>query len=682
LVFVLILLVFLEVTAECPNACSGHGKCGAFNTCKCDKRFMGNDCSERVCQFGVSLVDAPKGDLDATRTISGADELLIVGSQIYPKGTTEVWTNVGATTTGDVLTNTGHGYAECSNAGWCDRSIGECQCYEGYEGSSCQRMECPKSAGAVCSGHGICVSISRYAEMDNGNEYKLWDGETTRGCHCDPQYYGPDCSRFNCEYGVDPLYYTSPEISARYANWSIVIAHANMSTSIQGTFTLTFYDVYDEDYTTRPLPYDASCREMIEAIEGLPNHYVRAGSVKCLKFEDYAADTPDEPFRNYLRGPRYGVKYTVVMPSVVGKTKQPHVNVHDQESGKRQTLQSLSGDRGMLGTQVYPNGFTGEFVDYVGDLCSNVDVTLQKGTNYDTLGGLTYMETRLLMKCLGDADGNPDKFDATSAVLSEAFTWDYGSYLNPHLIKLVEATPGGALTDICKGKNGRTRGQDKPCIVERPPGFYAFLTYHAGDREFRLFNPAASDFGNTTEFNIYTTKGTMRLVSNFAGVDSLPHAEAYSREVRMAPSTDQFVGYAGSVDCESNPVLENGLRMCVEKNDKLFFFANDMNEASHASNPRYPNMYTLERAYLTPEPVNGTMVPRMVLDYSMTGSWHINDYEGPHGRVYHFTPNGDEVRVVGPCSFRGECSTNSGQCKCHTGFYGQDCSEMVAVNSV
>ena len=32
--------------SECPNACTGHGSCEAFDACKCHKNWMANDCSE------------------------------------------------------------------------------------------------------------------------------------------------------------------------------------------------------------------------------------------------------------------------------------------------------------------------------------------------------------------------------------------------------------------------------------------------------------------------------------------------------------------------------------------------------------------------------------------------------------------------------------------------------------
>lgn len=52
------------VNAECPNACSGHGECGAFDMCTCDRNFQGADCSEMVCPYGHAFVTTPQGDLN------------------------------------------------------------------------------------------------------------------------------------------------------------------------------------------------------------------------------------------------------------------------------------------------------------------------------------------------------------------------------------------------------------------------------------------------------------------------------------------------------------------------------------------------------------------------------------------------------------------------------------------
>lgn len=45
--FLLLLVVFIIVSSECPNSCSGHGKCGAYDSCACFRGFTGGDCAQR-----------------------------------------------------------------------------------------------------------------------------------------------------------------------------------------------------------------------------------------------------------------------------------------------------------------------------------------------------------------------------------------------------------------------------------------------------------------------------------------------------------------------------------------------------------------------------------------------------------------------------------------------------------
>jgi len=60
----LALLVAVCVYANCPNACSGHGACGADDMCSCDRNFVGADCSQRVCPFATSHMTTGQGDLN------------------------------------------------------------------------------------------------------------------------------------------------------------------------------------------------------------------------------------------------------------------------------------------------------------------------------------------------------------------------------------------------------------------------------------------------------------------------------------------------------------------------------------------------------------------------------------------------------------------------------------------
>lgn len=241
--------------AECPNACSGHGVCGAKDMCTCDRNWQGSDCSLRksslrytttlspdtphisyltyciifipskgTCPFGLSHVDIPKGDLDASTSVEDISVNLISGSTVYPFGTTEAYPRM-EDTDGTVNINTAHDYAECSNKGLCDRKTGECECLAGYDGAACQRASCPSEVGQKrttgetgktnsifinqrglqssiesvfkgeslanvqineCSGHGTCNTIEELAKLDGNNIYELWDKDASMGCSCDP----------------------------------------------------------------------------------------------------------------------------------------------------------------------------------------------------------------------------------------------------------------------------------------------------------------------------------------------------------------------------------------------------------------------------------------------------------------------------------------------------------------
>lgn len=150
-----------------------------------------------TCPFDLAHVDTPKGDLDHSNSITA--DSIIPTSTVYPKGTQEMYPSM-TDHEGTVLTNTAHYYMECSNKGICDRKTGECECFDGYDGTACQRASCPND----CSGHGTCETIAELAFDEYENVYALWDADKTMGCACDSGYNGADCSARQCKVGVDP----------------------------------------------------------------------------------------------------------------------------------------------------------------------------------------------------------------------------------------------------------------------------------------------------------------------------------------------------------------------------------------------------------------------------------------------------------------------------------------------
>lgn len=201
-----------SVLAECPNACSGNGRCtnyaaqfstgmeqatkipSAFtstygydvntlkkDSCTCFSKlgfdgsevyaWTGPDCSLRTCPYGPSYGGLPGADNDHTSIV------------------------------------------ECSDAGTCNRGNGLCQCFPGYTGPNCGRTECPND----CSENGVCKTLKQIAadvKAKNGNFQfsaadvtydNAFDAEQSRACVCDKNFLGPDCSVQQCPSDADPM---------------------------------------------------------------------------------------------------------------------------------------------------------------------------------------------------------------------------------------------------------------------------------------------------------------------------------------------------------------------------------------------------------------------------------------------------------------------------------------------
>jgi len=722
---------FAVVSAECPNACSAHGKCGAYDMCTCFRNWMSNDCSERICQFGLAHVDTPKGDLDASSgKLSGPDDIVITNNAMYPYGTTEQYPAV-TDIDGNVLTNTAHEYRECSNKGICDRSTGTCTCFEGYDGSACQRASCPVTAGGVCSGHGTCESISEISARDFGNIYKLWDEDATMGCVCDGGYTGPDCSQRECKYGFDP-YYKDNERTVRYSNFTYSIYTEDSSATISGNYSLIFYDSFGEDWQTAPIAIGAECSTITAALEGLPNKVIPNNTVRCYKLQ--SADLTAVSVAAIDLHVQY--QYILAFPENPGKLKQIAINKY--LDGTRPTLYTDE-STSTLGWHIYSDGFIGEDVDMVPDRCYDVMVTLA----YDStlafglyLDGLDTTEVKLLKKCLGD--GNGDSGDNT-----DVYNWDYGDHTafvqttnyavnphtttgnvavltNPHLIRLQEATqyqlnyrtdsngvddydpiiqdmPKSVICDTSVGDQKRFGVYNDYgfCANHHAPGFYAVLWYDHDGGKFRLFanSDLADVYDTTTPFYVYTTTGYLQLVNPHADVYTAANDWSNSDKVKAyytntlysTNTTSVYAEFHGDLSCENNPKGTNGALDCLNKDDYVMILSTDNSTSTDSAsvNPNFHNIYQVKRIgfinRVETQEFDTTPNTRqqIVLDYTLNTRFIDGDSFSTTGRVYKFYPptsNADGgYRYAAPCSNRGLCNQDNGLCECFNGFSGDNC---------
>lgn len=187
-------------TAEYSNCehlrgCSGHGLCNPVTrSCECDAGWgaasdamavRSPDCSLRACPSGAAWADIAQSPSVA------------------------------------------HAPAECSRAGKCMRSTGQCMCFPGFTGSACEYKACPNK----CSNRGSCVPLSQLHMYSNAapfgptgpaysasNAAGFWGADKIQACVCDSswavgyaadetqaiEFFEPDCSKRMCPSGDDP----------------------------------------------------------------------------------------------------------------------------------------------------------------------------------------------------------------------------------------------------------------------------------------------------------------------------------------------------------------------------------------------------------------------------------------------------------------------------------------------
>ena len=222
----------------------------------------------------------------------------------------------------NVMTQSAHEYAECSNAGLCDRKTGTCLCQPGFEGASCQRMSCPNylsSSSPVkyhaymgeCSGHGVCRTLRSIAKKDYNTRYNLWDSDQSTACICDKGYFGGDCHMRSCKYDLDPLYLddvTPMQYGRYYLPLLTTASDATFSdgTGQPGTYNIAYYDLLGKPYYTSPLSHSSDCNDIVAALENLPNRLIPKGLTYCQELNIFELNPLEKrPAWDFTRLSRY-----------------------------------------------------------------------------------------------------------------------------------------------------------------------------------------------------------------------------------------------------------------------------------------------------------------------------------------------------------------------------------------
>ena len=683
-----------------------------------------------TCEFGPSFVDTPKGDLDSSNSIDDADNLLVENSILFPYGTTELFPAM-RDSNHQLVYQSAHDYAECSNAGICNRQLGECECFPGFTGTGCQRMKCPGTE-RECSGHGICQSLKKIANKNSKSEYKLWNKNLVHGCLCDPGFFGHDCSMRSCKHGLDPLYLDDVG-TVQIPTYFFAILTTSEQFDLSGAFAppgsgyfrLMVFDHHGESWLTNPIRARASCAEMVAALEAIPNRAVPVGKTVCYKtsFSEANPLTPspletdlrityDALYKKYFSGTReytltasgaafsefgYTVSYqnaTTVRGDMlvtgdlymmqffgnVGDFPQPQINTYLND-GSRPALVSLNGT---LIARTWTNGMQGLSTDYFADRCDDILIQIKESDGQFFFWGQSWTVDKLIA-CIGTADQD----DSNNEVYGGKIEWDSGSKYTPHIARLVRNTgdprDGGWFIAFYYDRE----------VNDFSAGGGTRIPAGGLDGAFRVMHPFRSlEDNEDTLFSLYSTNGTLRM----AGNKSEAVFDFASNTIYTTNTTFDLhgLGYDGDVSCEARGFAaddpESDHSDCLDKNDRFFLIDPENTKA----NPSFLNMYTatsirrqrdeelgtISSEYsqfnTTLDDNRGNLTARYrknVITTDLNTNWAQDASGFAHFHVYKFIPAEEtSYHYISECSNRGLCNTFEGLCECFHGYTSDDCS--------
>ena len=678
-------------------------------------------------------------------------------------------------TAGVALVDTAHEYAECSNKGLCDRLTGMCECLPGYDGAACNRASCPSARTSMhnpnptsqgqlssnlqglatkghkssftgrpnhtpmvglCSGHGTCESIADMAEKDGGNRYALWDHDVTMACKCDPGYGGPDCNERQCLHNIDPLY--TDDATARVTHTAVRFETTNPSV-LSGEYALVFYDTHGEDYITDPLPLDGTgvidgvdhCDYVVAAFKALPN-----GVVPDIECAQTVIDT------------NRGVEYELKFLGNPGELKE--IEILEFLDGKRSTILDASTGHPFADgdlTKGVATTVNGEAKDYFPTRCEGITVkvladsdNLDDSWNADVRpgslgyltgpdGDLTPAEAKLIKRCLGDSDWDPENN-------VDVANWDKGF--------VVEADGAGPTT---YNMIGAFPHAIKVVPTEMASGYdkFSYGEYYlawwdesaAPGKEFRVanLNNGANTRDEAVESYLYTSSGVAQILSETAVADNSLSGSSSNRIVASFNKWDNKIYVSQDISCENNSVSPR----CINKGDKLFVIDGCWGEGDGSAGTVSPFfggptvssactdstavnygtgnvIYSVKKVskldlaadsvtdITTPIDVTGDPTLQRfsniyVIEVDKNLQWDGSvrgdaanvgdgtdanwaDYSGLV-QLVHFTPpqegDGRVISYVEECSGRGNCDTKLGVCACFQGYKGNVCQEQDAM---